>query len=273
VLACSESLGVEPDRVRWKYCQDTESGLKDQVQSDSSVSYILGEAVYECGLKLKNRFLKQISGRMGYNSDELDMKKGRVFVKSKPEIGMTVEEYFAAIDLHEEATLVPMTEFVSRNLDRGYYGNAYMGAFAEVEVDTETGEIEILKLIICSDGGTILNPAGAESQIAGGQCMGIGESLYEKMIYDEKTGAPLNFNFIDYKFPTAADWPDVDPIPMEIYKDGAGEFSATGIGEGTPSCTPAAINNAIYNAIGVRINGTAISPRDILEALEKAGDM
>ena len=272
VLACCESLGVEPDRVNWIYYQDTESGLKDMVQSDSSVSYILGEAVYECGLKLKNKFLEQVSGRMGHGADELDMKRGRVFVKSDPEKSMSIEEYFAAIDLHEEATLVPLTEYVARPISTEYDGNAYLAAFAEVEVDTETGEVEILKLAICSDGGTILNPAGAEGQLAGGQCMGIGESLYERMIYDEKTGVPLNFNFIDYKFPTAADWPDVDPIPMEVYRGANGLFGATGIGESAPACTTGAISNAVYNALGIRVDGTAISPRDILNALGKAGE-
>ena len=208
---------------------------------------------------------------MGHGADELDMKKGRVFVKANPEKGMMIEEYFSAIELHEEASLVPPTEFVSRDLTREDDGCAYMGAFVEVEVDTETGEVEILKMFIVSDGGTIIYPAGAEGQLAGGQCMGLGEALYEKMIYDEKTGIPLNFNFIDYKFPTMADWPDIDPIPMEVYKGKTGEFGASGIGEGAPSCTPGAISNAIYNAIGVRVDGTAISPRDVLKALGKAG--
>jgi len=269
VMACCESLGVEPDKINWIYYQDTESGLKDMVQSDSSVSYLLGEAVYECGAKLKRRFLEQVSGRMGHSADDLDMKKGRVFVKGDPGTGMTIEEYFAAIDLHEEDTLVPVTEYHERLISSEYDGNAYMATFAEVEVDTETGEIEVLKLVVCSDGGTILNPAGAEGQMSGGQCMGVGEALYERMIYDEKTGVPLNFNYIDYKFPTAADWPDVDPIPMEVYKGKHGLFGASGLGEGAPSCTPGAVSNAVYNAIGIRIGGTAISPRDIYEALEK----
>jgi len=272
VMACSESLGVEPDRINWIYYQDTESGLKDMVQSDSSVSFILGEAVYECGLRLKRRFLEQVSGRMGRGADDLDMKGGRVFVKDDPATGMTIEEYFALIDLHEEDTLVPVTEYYERPISAEYDGNAYMAAFTEVEVDTETGEVEVKKLVICSDGGTILNPAGAEAQMIGGQCIGIGEALFERMIYDEKTGIPLNFNFVDYKFPTAADWPDVDGIPMEVYKGINGRFGACGIGESTPSCTTGAISNAIYNALGVRVNGTAISPREILKALGKEGE-
>jgi len=272
VMACAESLGVEPDKIKWIYYQDTESGLKDMVQSDSCVSYILSEAVYECGLKLKNRFLEHASGRMGHPADELDMKKGRVFVKADPQKNMSVEEYYSLVDLHEEDTLAPLTEYYERPISTEYDGNAYMATFAEVEVDTETGEIAVVKLVVCSDGGTILNPAGAEGQLVGGQCMGIGEAFFERMIYDEKTGVPLNFNFVDYKFPTAADWPDVDAIPMELYQGVNGRFGACGIGESAPSCTTGAMSNAIYNALGIKVGGTAISPRDVLKALGKAGN-
>ncbi|MCL1896392.1 MAG: carbon monoxide dehydrogenase, partial [Clostridiales bacterium] len=99
-----------------------------------------------------------------------------------------------------------------------------------------------------------------------------GESLYEKVVYDEKTGIPLNFNFVDYKFPTMADWPDVDPIPMEVYRGKHGLFGASGLGEGAPACTPGAVSNAVYNALGIRVHGTGISPKDVLKALGKAGD-
>lgn len=272
VLATAESLGVSPEKIRWIYYQDTESGLKDQVQSDSSVSYVLGEAAYECGLKLKKKFLEQVSGRMGHSAEELDMFEGRVFVKANPDEGMLIEEYFNSIDLTDEDTLVPVTMFHERILSSQDDGVAFMGAFAEVEVDIETGEITVPKLVVASDGGTILYAAGAEGQLIGGQCMGIGESLFEKMIYDPNTGVPLNFNFVDYKFPTIEDFPDVDPLAMEVYKSDIGQFGASGIGEGSPCCTPRAISNAIYNAIGVRVDGSAISPMDVLKALGKAGD-
>ena len=124
-------------------------------------------------------------------------------------------------------------------------------------------------MAVVSDGGTIMHATGADAQLIGGQCLGIGESLFERMIYDPNTGIPLNFNFVDYKFPTIEDFPDITPLPVEIFKGPQGEFGASGIGEGSPSCTPRAVNNAIYNAIGVRLPGTAISPKDILGALAK----
>ncbi len=98
--------------------------------------------------------------------------------------------------------------------------------------------------------------------------MGVGESLTEEIIYDEKTGIPLNFNWIDYKIPTIVDMPDVEPVLLEVWR-GAGEYGACGIGEAVVSCTPRAIANAIYNAIGVRIDEIPIKPEKVLKALGK----
>jgi CO/xanthine dehydrogenase Mo-binding subunit len=111
--------------------------------------------------------------------------------------------------------------------------------------------------------------SGAEAQQVGGQCIGMGEALTEETIYDRATGVPLNFNWIDYRIPTMADMPEIEPVLLEVRK-GVGEYGACGIGEGTVTCTPRAILNAIYNAIGVRIDDIPITPEKILRALGKA---
>ena len=100
----------------------------------------------------------------------------------------------------------------------------------------------------------------------GGQVTSVGEALTEEIIYDPATGYPLNFNWIDYHIPTMADMPDVEPALLEVWK-GGGEYGACGIGEGVVTCTPRAIANAIYNAIGVRINDIPFKPEKILAAL------
>ena len=145
-------------------------------------------------------------------------------------------------------------------------GVPYFANFAEVEVDMDTGKVDVLHLVVINDCGTVMYASGAEAQQVGGQVMGLGETLTEEIIYDEITGVPLNFNFIDYKIPTMADMPEIDPILLEVWK-GAGEYGACGIGEGTLTCTPRAIMNAIYNAIGVRINDIPIKPEIVLRAL------
>jgi len=216
VLACAETLGVSPEDVRWISVQDTQTGLKDQVQTDSAVSYILSESVHHCALDIKSKLLEKVGRKMNRKPEELDISEGRIFVKASPEIGMTIKEYYDSIDLFTEDSLIPLTSFYTRPLSMEDFGTAYMATFVEVEVDTETGQVEVLRMVVASDGGTIIFPPGAEGQLVGGQCQGLGEALYEGMIYDEATGIPLNFNFIDYKFPTMADWPDIDPILMEV---------------------------------------------------------
>lgn len=98
--------------------------------------------------------------------------------------------------------------------------------------------------------------------------MAIGESLTEEIVYDRATGIPLNFNWVDYKVPTMLEVPEVEPVLLEVWK-GAGEYGACGIGESVTTCAPAAIANAIHNAIGVRVGEIPFKPERILEALNR----
>ena len=91
--------------------------------------------------------------------------------------------------------------------------------------------MQVLKLVVINDCGTVMYASGAEAQQVGGQVMGVGEALTEEIVYDPVRGVPLNFNFIDYKIPTMADMPDIDPVLLEVWR-GAGEYGACGIGEG-----------------------------------------
>jgi len=95
----------------------------------------------------------------------------------------------------------------------------------------------------------------------------MGETLMEEIIYDRRTGRPLNFNWIEYKIPTILDVPEVDPVLLEVWK-GAGEYGACGIGESVTTCAPAAVANAFYNATGVRLTSIPFTPDKVLKALE-----
>jgi len=165
--------------------------------------------------------------------------------------------------------LAPITVFMSRPPLAEKTGVPYFANFAEVEVDTSTGRVETLKLVVINDCGTVMYASGAEAQQVGGQCIGLGEALTEEVIYDPATGVPLNFNWIDYHIPTMADMPDIEPVLLEVWK-GGGEYGACGIGEGTVTCTPRAILNAIYNAIGARVDEIPATPEKVLRALGKA---
>ena len=98
----------------------------------------------------------------------------------------------------------------------------------------------------------------------------MGETLTEELFYDQKTGTPLNVNYIDYKMLTMADAPPVSPMLLEVWR-GASEYGACGLAESTPTGASTAIANAVYNAVGIRIPDVPLSPKKILEGLaEKA---
>jgi len=262
VLACAEALsflGITPEDITWVSTVDTETGYKDCVQTDSAVSYLQAELMPEIARQVKDRILELAAVEFGATPDKLDVAHGSVFDKD-------TEQEMRIKDLLWKGDMVPILVTVSREPDRTPTGVPYEANFAEVEVDTETGRVEVLKLVIVNDCGTVMYPPGAEGQQIGGQCLGLGETLTEEIIYDEATGVPLNFNWIDYKIPTMADFPDVEPALMEVWR-GSGEYGACGIGESVFTCTPAAIANAIYNATGVRVNQIPFKPERILKAL------
>lgn len=266
VLGCAEAisfLGITPEDITFTHVVDTETSLKDCVQTDSAVAFLQSEVLVDAAKELKKQVLLRGETAFQVKSKELDIADGRIFVKNNPDLSMTVREMLFQDDL------VPIVVTVSRRPNPTKTGVPYFANFAEVEVDTDTGKVDVLHLVVINDCGTVMFASGAEAQQVGGQVMGMGEVLTEEIIYDEATGIPLNFNFIDYKIPTILDMPETDPILLEIWK-GAGKYGACGIGEGTLTCTPRAVMNAIYNAIGVRINDIPIKPEKIIRALGKA---
>lgn len=269
VLACAETLdflGTKPEDITWVSHNDTEIGLKDCPPTDSIVSVIMPEAIHETGSKIKQEFCDRAALLLNYDSKELDVKDARVFLKSNPEIGMPAE------DVMMEDDCVPIHAHTSRSNNKTITGIAFGAWFAEVEVDLETGKVEVLQLVVVSDVGQVMHASGAESQQLGGQCFGIGEGLLEEIAYDKKTGTPLNFNYIDYKMPTMLDFPPINPVLMEVWK-GAGKFGAFGLGETTFAGTAAAIANAIYNAAGVRVCDVPMKPEKILRAVDRIKDI
>jgi xanthine dehydrogenase molybdenum-binding subunit len=265
VLGCAEALaflGIGVDDIHWTSIVDTNDGIKDCVQTDSAVSFLQSEVMIDSAKELKEKLQHAGAEILNVKPGDIDIIDGKVIVASNPKLNMTVKEM-----LHKGDN-APITVAKSRSPDVALTGVPFFANFAEVEVDTSTGKVDVQKLVVINDCGTVMYASGAESQQIGGQCMGMGEALTEELIYDKATGIPLNFNWVDYTIPTMADMPDIDPVLLEVWK-GTGEYGACGIGEGTVSCTPGAILNAIYNAIGVRVNDIPVKPEKVLKALGK----
>jgi len=152
-----------------------------------------------------------------------------------------------------------------------YNVNTFGAQFAEVEVDTGTGEVKVLNIVAAHEFGRVINPLTLGSQIEGGVIQGLGFGLFEGRIMDRNTGKSVNPNLEDYKIPTAMDIPDIDweavgpadPIATNIGAKGAGE---------PPIIPPAgAIANALYDAVGIRIYDLPITPAKILDAIRMRG--
>lgn len=266
VLGCAEALGflgIKPADISWLATVDTDYSRKDCVQTDSAVAFLQSEVMAAGAEELKQKILEKATAKFKLKPQELDIADGFIFAKTDEKKQMSLKEMLRHGDL------IPITIALSRPPSAVKTGVPYFASFAEVEVDTSTGQVRVENLVIVNDCGTVMYASGAEAQQIGGQVMAMGEALTEEIIYDELSGVPLNFNLIDYKIPTMADMPNIDPLLMEVWR-GAGEYGACGIGEGTVTCTPRAIANAIYNAIGVRIDDIPIKPEKVLKALGKA---
>jgi CO/xanthine dehydrogenase Mo-binding subunit len=140
---------------------------------------------------------------------------------------------------------------------------------AEVEVDTETGEVRVLKYAAAHDVGRAINPQSVEGQIQGGAVMGLGYALMEEVVVQD--GINLTTSFASYLIPTAGDVPDVDPLVIES-GEGLGPFGARGIGEPPIAPPAAAIANAIEDATGARITQLPITPERVARALGLVAD-
>jgi len=148
---------------------------------------------------------------------------------------------------------------------------SYAAHAAVVAVDTETGHVEIIDYVVVEDGGVLVNPMIVDGQVYGGTIQGIGTALYEEMAFDER-GQPLASTFADYLLPGTAEAPDIRVFHMETPSPYT-RFGQKGIGESGAIGPPAAIGNAVNDALreyGAEINELPITPRRVLEALREA---
>lgn len=194
--------------------------------------------------------------------DDLDIQDGIVFLKSDPEQSLELAD---ALD-----TVVPNSPVIGRGAHfhpPTWERLAFAAHAAEVEVDTATGSVTVLRYVAAHDVGRALNPISVETQIEGGVNMGISAALFEDLFYDEATGLPISDNFLEYKVPSIHDVPrSIEVILVENPKE-YGVYGAHGIGEPPLSVPPPTIANAIHNAIGAWVTDLPMTREKILAAL------
>jgi CO/xanthine dehydrogenase Mo-binding subunit len=211
---------------------------------------------------------------LNVNQDKLDIINEKVLVNYDPAQYVPLIkvikacnadgiELFCEAQFNAPSTIVPNLS----NIRGMIFPDFTFGAQAvEVAVDTETGQVEILKLTTCYDVGKAINPFSVEGQMEGGSIYGMGYALTEEVIMEK--GITMTPSFAEYIIPTAVDVPDVKAILVES-GGGLGPYGAKGIGEPSCSIIAPAILNAIYDAIGVRIKSLPATPEKIIRDLKK----
>ncbi len=269
----AEELGVPVENVT-VINTDTDITPWDVGAHASRTTFIAGNSARLAAADAKGQILEAAAQNIGEDVEDLDMKDGKIFRKGEPEEWIPFAKMVRSKHFRPDGDVIlakgwyePPTE----RQDKEFRGNisatyGFAAQAVEVEVDTETGEVTVLKIAAAHDVGRAINPMAVEGQIHGGVSMGLGYGLYEELVVQE--GEVLNPNFADYALPTALDMPPIESIIIET-DDPAGPFGAKGMAE--PACIPTApaIVNAVYDAVGVRIRDLPITPEKVLNALKE----
>ena len=253
---------------------DTATARFDVGAYGSRTMFTLGRAVELAALDARAKLLQRAPIHSALidagvtDADRLELRGGRVVVSDRPEVSVPVAEVvrqsvYNRYDVQEivgEASWGPKT-----------CPAPYQALFVELEVDTETGEVEVQRMVLVNDNGRSINPMTVEGQLEGGAAQGLGYALFEDPVLDPETGRMLSDDFDTYKIACTLDMPELQVILLE-QPDPNGPFGAKGSGELGLINQAAAIANAINDAVGVRIWSLPITPEKVLAALDKKGN-
>lgn len=271
----AEELGVTMDNVRI-ISADTAITPMDQGTFSSGVTLRVGNAAIIAAKDVKKQLLDVIAPNLETSPEQLDFRGGKIFVHGHPEKGISFSQAVRiyryadkSMPIIGKGNYVPdITDVVTMIREGGRHSPAYsfMCQGAEIKVDKETGDVKVLKLITGHDCGRVINPINVEGQLDGAVSKGIGMAFYEDQPH--KDGSYLNNNFLDFLLPTSLDHPGEGPLISIETNEPNGPYGAKESGEGNLIGVSPAIANAIYDAIGVRINDLPITPDKIKKALE-----
>jgi len=269
----SEELGIPPEDIQ-VLLLDTDVAPVCLGAFASRVTAMGGNAVKMAAVNLREEIFKAAAEQIEANPLDLEIREGKVRVKGSLDKACPLNEVaYKAVFQRGGGLLTGIGNYTVPDWvvapDATQYGNISIAypfgtQVAEVEVDRETGKVEILGIWAAHDLGRAINPLTAEGQIEGGVVQGVGFALTEQYVW--KDGRMLNPNFHDYRLPTFMDAPPMSVIFIEAL-DPAGPYGAKGLAEPALIPTAPAITNAIYDAIGVRIKDLPVTPEKILRAL------
>ncbi|MFQ6117580.1 MAG: xanthine dehydrogenase family protein molybdopterin-binding subunit, partial [Candidatus Bipolaricaulia bacterium] len=256
----AETLGIDVEDVIL-YTTDTDIVPFDSGAYASSTTYVSGNAALKAAERVKADVLQAAAALMGEAARDLRLEDHHV-VSAKSGERLPLREVAMHSTYKQKEQIEHTASFVSP-----VSPPPFAAQFAEVEVDTETGQIHVVEFVTAVDAGTIIHPKLAEGQVEGAVSMGLGYALIEELAFDEE-GRPMNKGLIDYKIFKAVGMPRLKTIFVETYEP-SGPYGVKAIAE-IPTNGPApAVANAVKHALGVRIYELPLTPERVLRALGK----
>jgi len=259
-MIAAEELGITMDRINVQW-GDTEGTKYSPSTHANRVTAELGPAVQQAAYEARKKLFEVAAAEMDTTPDQLQSANDTIYLKDDPQRAMHFEEACA--------TLPP--EGVSGTGSRtpnpsDWMFNVFSAKACEVEVDTETGRVRVLRFSSAHEVGHALNPKLVQSQIYGGIVMGLGFAMTEEPFIDAKTGVMLNPDLHQYRLGTSLECPEIIPFAVEA-DDPFFAYSAKGLGNGVLIGVAPAVRSAVAHATGVWINDLPITPDKILDAL------
>jgi xanthine dehydrogenase molybdenum-binding subunit len=225
-------------------------------------TYAIGSAVIAAAEDARRQLLELIAPRLGTAPENLETAEGMIFARDNPEKKIP----WKAMSI--DRTITGYGRF-----EPDYTLTNCLMTFIEVEVDTETGKVTLIRAVNTTDVGKIIDPQGLEGQLNG--CLGsagIDTAIFEETILDRRSGQIMNANMLDYKWRTFAELPEINNVVLETPFP-SHRFQAVGVGEVATAPGPSAVLMAVANAIGVWLHDYPLTPDKILQALGKTGDV
>ena len=257
----AEALGIAMNQVVVAK-RDTDMAPYTGQSGGSRVVYSQGTAVQRAANDTKDKLMALAAERLGVPDDALGCDDGRVYVLDNEPQGLTFAQLAAASITSRGGPIIGTAALSSMP-----YTPVFAAQAAEVKVDRDTGQIHLLRYVQAQDVGTAINPMAVEGQLDGGVVQGIGRALTEDQQFDGETGAVRNPSFASYLMPLAIDMPEIENILIDVPAP-EGPFGARAVAEPPGFGPPAAIANAVYDAVGVRVNELPLSGERVLAALQ-----
>jgi len=275
----AEALSIPVAMVHYVPLIDTDFSPHEWQTVASHTTWAVGNAVRMAAADALQQLKQAASEALCVAVEELEVSEGKVYPRSFPEQALPYSAFATGYRRPDgsgvNAPIIGRGSFIPQGLT---YPNPVTGQGnlaaswtfgcqgAEVEVDLESGQIHVLRLITALDAGRIINPDAARGQVEGAMVQALGATLFEKLHFDQK-GRLLNSSLVDYRIPTSVDVPEMEVIFIET-EDKTGPFGARGLGEHGIVAIPAAIANAIADAIGLEVFEIPISAEAVIEAIE-----